>query len=32
MLGHARIYQTRRYTLPTNEDRRRALDLLPVDH
>jgi integrase/recombinase XerC len=31
MLGHARLDQTRRYTLPTAEDRRSALDLLPVD-
>lgn len=32
MLGHARLDQTRRYTLPTDEDRRRALDLLLVDN
>jgi len=29
--GHARLEQTRRYTLPTAADRERALDLLPVD-
>ena len=32
LLGHARLDQTRRYTLPTTADRRRALDLLPVDN
>jgi len=31
LLGHARLEQTRRYTLPTAADRERALDLLPVD-
>jgi len=31
LLGHARLDQTRRYTLPTAADRQRALDLLPVD-
>jgi len=31
LLGHARLDQTRRYTLPTAADRRNALDLLPVD-
>jgi integrase/recombinase XerC len=31
MLGHARLDQTRRYTLPTAADRQKALDLLPVD-
>jgi integrase/recombinase XerD len=31
MLGHARLDQTRRYTLPTAADRERALTLLPVD-
>ena len=32
LLGHARLDQTRRYTLPTTADRRRALDLLTVDN
>lgn len=31
MLGHARLDQTRRYTLPTAADRERALTLLPAD-
>ncbi len=31
MLGHARLDQTRRYTLPTAADRYKALALLPVD-
>jgi integrase/recombinase XerC len=31
MLGHARLDQTRRYTLPTSADREKALTLLPVD-
>jgi integrase/recombinase XerC len=31
LVGHARLDQTRRYTLPSDEDRRQALDLLPVD-
>jgi integrase/recombinase XerC len=31
MLGHARLDQTRRYTLPTAADREKALSLLPVD-
>jgi site-specific recombinase XerD len=31
MLGHARLDQTRRYTLPTTADREKALTLLPVD-
>jgi site-specific recombinase XerD len=31
MLGHARLDQTRRYTLPTAADREKALALLPVD-
>lgn len=31
LLGHARLDQTRRYTLPTDDDRRAALALLPVD-
>jgi integrase/recombinase XerC len=31
MLGHARLDQTRRYSLPTEADRRAALGLLPVD-
>jgi integrase/recombinase XerC len=31
MLGHARLDQTRRYTLPTAADREKALTLLPVD-
>lgn len=30
-LGHARLETTRRYSLPTEEDRARALDLLPTD-
>jgi len=32
MLGHTRLDQTRRYTLPTTADRERALNLLPTDH
>jgi len=32
MLGHARLDQTRRYTLPTAADRQKALELLLVDH
>jgi site-specific recombinase XerD len=31
LVGHARLDQTRRYTLPSDEDRRQALDLLPID-
>jgi site-specific recombinase XerD len=31
LLGHARLETTRIYTRPSAEDRRRALDLLPVD-
>jgi integrase/recombinase XerC len=31
MLGHARLDQTRRYSLPTPTDRRTALNHLPVD-
>jgi hypothetical protein len=31
MLGHARLDQTRRCTLPTAADRQQALELLPVD-
>lgn len=31
LLGHARLDQTRRYTLPTSADRRRAVELLPTD-
>lgn len=31
MLGHARLDQTRRYSLPTPADRRAALNHLPVD-
>jgi site-specific recombinase XerD len=31
LLGHARLDQTRRYTLPTTADRQKALELLPVD-
>jgi len=31
MLGHARLDQTSRYTLPTAADRQKALTLLPVD-
>jgi len=31
MLGHARLDQTRRYTLPTTADREKALTLLPID-
>jgi integrase/recombinase XerC len=31
LLGHTRLDQTRRYTLPTAADRRRALDLLTTD-
>ncbi|WP_218578816.1 tyrosine-type recombinase/integrase [Phytohabitans houttuyneae] len=31
LLGHARLDQTRRYTLPTAADRRRAVELLPTD-
>lgn len=31
LLGHARLDTTRGYTRPTDEDRRRALDLLPSD-
>lgn len=31
LLGHARLETTRVYTRPTAEDRRKAVDLLPVD-
>ncbi len=31
LLGHARLETTRGYTRPTDEDRTRALDLLPTD-
>jgi site-specific recombinase XerD len=31
LLGHARLETTRAYTRPSAEDRRRAVDLLPVD-
>jgi site-specific recombinase XerD len=31
LLGHARLETTRVYTRPSAEDRRRAVDLLPVD-
>jgi site-specific recombinase XerD len=31
LLGHARLETTRGYTKPTDDDRRRALELLPVD-
>jgi site-specific recombinase XerD len=31
LLGHARLEQTRRYSLPTSDDRRAAISRLPVD-
>jgi site-specific recombinase XerD len=31
LLGHARLETTRLYTRPSAEDRRKAVDLLPVD-
>jgi integrase/recombinase XerC len=31
LLGHVRLDQTRRYTLPSEDDRRRAVNLLPTD-
>jgi site-specific recombinase XerD len=31
LLGHARLETTPVYTRPSAEDRRRAVDLLPVD-
>ena len=31
LLGHARLEATRLYTRPSAEDRRKAVDLLPVD-
>jgi site-specific recombinase XerD len=31
LLGHARLETTRGYTKPTDDDRRKALELLPVD-
>jgi integrase/recombinase XerC len=31
LLGHARLETTRRYSLPTAQDRRNAIDNLPVD-
>jgi integrase/recombinase XerC len=31
ILGHARLETVRSYTKPTEEDHRRALELLPVD-
>jgi site-specific recombinase XerD len=31
LLGHARLETTRAYSRPTAEDRRKAVDLLPVD-
>jgi site-specific recombinase XerD len=31
LLGHARLETTRVYTRPSAEDRRKAVDLLPVD-
>ena len=31
LLGHARLETTRAYTRPSAEDRRKAVDLLPVD-
>jgi integrase len=32
LLGHARLDQTRRYSLPTQADRQRAINSLPTDH
>lgn len=32
LMGHSRLDTTRRYTLPTDADRRRAVDALPTDH
>ena len=31
LLGHARLETTRAYTRPSAEDRRKAVELLPVD-
>jgi integrase/recombinase XerD len=31
LLGHARLETIRAYSRPTAEDRRKAVDLLPVD-
>ena len=31
LLGHARLETTRVYTRPSAEDRRKAVELLPVD-
>jgi integrase/recombinase XerC len=32
LLGHARLETVRAYTKPTEEDKTKALNLLPVDH
>jgi hypothetical protein len=30
-MGHARLDQTRRYSLPTRADRERAINSIPID-
>jgi integrase/recombinase XerC len=32
LMGHKRLDQTRRYSLPTQADRERAIGSLPSDH
>ncbi|MGZ4664728.1 MAG: hypothetical protein ACXV5Q_06675 [Frankiaceae bacterium] len=32
LMGHARVETTRSYSLPTADDRERAINSLPTDH